>query len=125
MIESYTLSQSTKIQLALPNNGFSKEFIEPLITICSKYEKLFESYLVLKMQAEGTALLFGFLFFDDASSKDQELSIQNIMTDLLSLFSDGIDIVAICLNDNDQLMQSIQSMTPPFYSSQINNDSLQ
>jgi len=66
MLEVKTLAESTQVELALPDSGFSKIFIDSLFNICLKYESLHEGYLVLKKQEEEVSLLFGLLFFDKA-----------------------------------------------------------
>lgn len=116
MLEKKTLDKSTQVELATPDSGFSQDFIDMLSGICSKYENLLESYLVLKKQGEEVSLLFGLLFVDSSLLEEQELTVQNIMTEILDLFSDEMTIETICLNNNDQLKQAMESMTSPFYS---------
>lgn len=61
------------------------------------------------------SLLLGLLFDDSISPKEQEQVIQNIMTEVVGLFSDEIIIEAICLNNNNQLKETIMAIDSPFY----------
>ena len=116
MLEEKKLNKATQIDLALPDKGFSSEFINSLSNVCTKYDGVAESYLVLKKQDEDVSLLLGLLFFDTISFSEQEQVIQNIMSEVVSLFSDEIIIEAICLNNNAQLKEAIKSIDSPFYS---------
>jgi hypothetical protein len=115
MLEKKKLNKSVQIDLALPDSGFSPEFTNSLSNICAKYSGLSESYLVLKKEGEDVSLLLGLLFDDSISPKEQEQVIQNIMTEVVGLFSDEIIIEAICLNNNNQLKETIMAIDSPFY----------
>lgn len=116
MLEKKRLNKSTEIDLAIPDSGFSPEFTDSLSNICLKYDGIAKSYLVLKRENEDVSLLLGLLFFDNISPKEQEQVIQNIITETVDLFSDEIIIEAICLNNNNQLKETMMSIDSPFYS---------
>lgn len=109
------LNKSAQIEIALPENGFSRDFINALSDLCLKIDDLSESYLVLKKTDDDVSLLFGFLFEEDIASAVIESSMKNIMENILDLFSDDMPIDGIYLNDNDQLHKAMQSITSPFF----------
>ena len=116
MLEKKKLTESTEIELALPENGFSSDFVDALSDICSKHDVLTEGYLVLKKENEDVSLLLGLLFFDNYPLNKQEQDIQNIMQEVTDLFSDEMIVEAISLNNNRQLNRTMKSIGSPFYS---------
>lgn len=116
MLEKIILNKSTEVDLALPDDGFSPDFISALSGVCSENKSLSEGYLVLKKEGEDISLLLGLVFFDHIPNEQQEASLEDIMTKTADLFSDEISIEAICLNNNTQLKQAITSMDSLFYS---------
>jgi hypothetical protein len=115
MLEKKELSSSTELEIAIPESGFSTELIEALYSICTKQKNLLEGYLVLKKVDEDVSLLLGLLFSDTNSINQQEQAIQMIVLEVADLFSDDLTVDAICLNQHNQLKQSIMSATSPFY----------
>ncbi len=62
MLKKEKLNKSTEIDLAIPDSGFSPDFIDALSSICLNYDGVFEGYLVLKKEDDDVSLLLGLLF---------------------------------------------------------------
>lgn len=114
MIDKRTISKTKKLELAIPDMGFSNDFIISIRKICSKYDRLKSSYLVLKKEeGEDVCFLFGFEF--DEEQLESYLKIENIMTEILELFEEDLVFEGICLNENVKLKDAIMKITEPFF----------
>lgn len=113
MIDKRTIQESTELELAVPDEGFSDEFINSIKTICSQYTNLESAYLVLKKQGEDICFLFGFQF--GASDLDEGHLINNIMNDILGLFEIDMAFEGVSLRENTRLKEAIEKLTTPFF----------
>ena len=115
MLDKKVLASSTELEIAIPEGGFSTELIEALYSICVKQKILLEAYLVLKKVEDDVSLLLGLLFSDANPIRQQEQTVQMILSEVTDLFLDDLTVDAICLNQHNQLKETIISVTAPFY----------
>lgn len=111
MIEKNILEKSTEISLVLPESGFSKDVLDAVAQICSKYESVSESYLSLKKVDDDVTLFFGFMLDDNGS----DMAIGQMMEKITELFSGDLYLEGVCLNENKNLAEAMKSVTSPFY----------
>lgn len=113
MINKKTIQKSKELELAVPDEGFSGDFINSIKSICSQYDRLQSAYLVLKKEDDDICLLFGFQF--DETSQENDLLINYIMNDILGLFEENMAFEGVCLENNTKLKRAIEEITEPFF----------
>ncbi|CAM4490003.1 MAG: hypothetical protein LEGION0403_FIIPPAGN_02886 [Legionella sp.] len=113
MIDKRTIQKAKELELAVPDGGFSDDFINSIKSICSQYDGLQSAYLVLKKEDDDICFLFGFQFGEAYQQND--LSIKNIMNDILGLFEEGMAFEGVCLGNNTKLKRAIEEITEPFF----------
>ena len=112
MIDKRTIQKSKELELAVPDEGFSDDFINSIKKICSQYVSLLSAYLVIKKEDKDICFLFGFEFGE--TLKDNELLINNIMNDILGLFQEDMAFEGVSLRENARLKKAIEKLTEPF-----------
>lgn len=113
MIDKRTLHKSKEIQLTVPDEEFSENFISALHNICIKYESLQSAYLVLKKEDDDICFLFGFQF--DESHQETDRLLENMMSNILDLFEENMAFEGVCLSKNTNLKRAIDEITEPFF----------
>lgn len=111
MVEKNVLEKSTEISLGLPESGFSKDVLDAVAQLCSEYESVSASYLVLKKVGDDVTLFFGFILDDNGS----DMVIGQMMEKITELFSGDLYLEGVCLNENKKLAEAMKSVTSPFY----------
>ncbi|WP_133138118.1 enhanced serine sensitivity protein SseB C-terminal domain-containing protein [Legionella rowbothamii] len=113
MIDKRTIQKSKEVELAVPDEGFSDDFINSIKSICSQYDGLQSAYLVLKKEDDDICFLFGFQFGE--TYQENDLLINNIMNDILDLFEEDMAFEGVCLGNNIQLKRAIEEITEAFF----------
>jgi len=109
------LSETKEVELALPENGFSSDFLNDLVNFCALQGKLMEAYITMKKNDEDISLFFSFLFESEVSKEDQNNSVGKIMEKIILLFKDQVSIDAVSLNGKEQLIAVLRSVTAPYF----------
>lgn len=115
VVEKRVIAESMAIELAVPDGGFSKDFVSSLTEICAGYSFLDEGYVLLKRSGGEVSLFLCFMCKSGFGADEIDTALGRLTEDVVSLFSESMAIEVVCLNGQQKLTEAVRKTAAPFF----------